>query len=65
MVIEFAFLYSYKTLHEALKLSLVNPTVAIIVDFVEEGIYHSIIELLSETDLSECSSCKWHHLFAV
>ena len=56
---------SNETLHEALKLTLVNLSVAIVVNFNEEGVYHSRVKLLVEANLSEGRLSKRHHLFAV
>ncbi len=56
---------SHKTFHEFHKLSLVDFTISIWVNFGKEGVAHRWVHFLRVPNLSECRLSKRHHFFLI
>ena len=57
--------YSHEALHEAKELLLVNHTVSVAVDLLEEGVTDALIQRFAVADLVECGLGERSHLDSV
>lgn len=59
------FFFSHDAFHEAEQLALINSSVSISVDLMEESITNSLVKSLTIANLGESSLRQWSHFLSV